>query len=56
VKSDTRIIEEEFAELIQFFRAEATNTSVVFTSSFGMLNGSRLGFGKLFVSVLKGTE
>lgn len=56
VKSDTEEIEGEFAELIQFFRAEAINTSVVFTSSFGIINGSRLGFRKLFALVLKGVE
>ncbi|MGD0979435.1 MAG: GTPase domain-containing protein [Candidatus Bathyarchaeia archaeon] len=53
VQSDTHIIEEEFGEIIQFFKAEASSATVVFTSSFGLVNGELLGFRKLFASILK---
>ena len=53
-KSDEKIIANEFAELINYFEAEVSNTDVVFTSSFGMLKGERLGLSKLILSVLKG--
>lgn len=50
---DSHLIEEEFGEIIQFFKAEASRVTVVFTSSFGLLNGERLGFRKLFASILR---
>ena len=52
--SDKIIIEQDFAEIISYFKAEASRTDVVFTSSFGTLKGKRLGIGALFLSVLKG--
>jgi hypothetical protein len=56
--SDRKIIENEFAELISYFKAEVSNTDVVFTSSFAMLESrpsyERMGISRLFVSVLKG--
>ncbi len=56
VKTDTKKIEEDFAEIIKFFESEAPNTSVIFTSSFGFAKGTKLGFEKIFDSVLKGVK
>jgi len=44
-------VEEDFAELINYFRAEAPNTRVIFTSSFALLKNRRFGIKELFLSV-----
>jgi len=54
LNSEEEVIERDFAELIEYFKFEASRTDVVFTSSFGTLNGRRLGMGMLFLQVLKG--
>ena len=45
-------VNEDFAALIQYFKREAPNFQVVFTSSFGLLKGERVGFKDLISAVL----
>ena len=45
-------VKEDFGELIQYFEREAPNFQVLFTSSFGLLDGKRLGFRDLIMAVL----
>lgn len=51
LKRGTIQVEKDFAELIDYFRANAPNTHIVFTSSFGLLQNKRLGISDLFLSV-----
>lgn len=43
---------QDFAELIQYFKGEARTFRVLFTSSFGLADGKRLGIGDLLQAVL----
>lgn len=43
---------EDFAELIRYFETEAPNFHVLFTSSFGLLDGKRLGIKDFMMAVL----
>jgi len=45
-------VKEDFAELIQYFDRENPNFQVLFTSSFGIMHGKRLGFKELMMAVL----
>lgn len=44
--------EQDFDELLRYFRKEAPNFHVLFTSSFGLAAGKRLGINELLEAVL----
>ncbi|MBE9595145.1 MAG: GTPase domain-containing protein [Proteobacteria bacterium] len=50
-RGEARVI-EDFAEVIRYFETEAPNFQVVFTSSFGLLDGKRLGIKDFLMAVL----
>jgi GTPase SAR1 family protein len=48
-------VKEDFADLIDYFKIEAPNFHIEFTSSFGLLDGERLGFKDLLIDLLSTT-
>lgn len=42
----------DFNEIIQYFSNEVTNFKVIFCSSFGLVNGNRLGISNILTSVI----